>query len=137
MKSKVNIYDGEQLLGTPDVSEDGRWSFDVQGLSVRDHVFKAETLDGKVESSDWAVTVQQPPLYEDFESGPGGTIGSGGSMEFPTMTVTVQLALTVVEVEAYKEVSPMITSRSLVLWGGARGRGWEGYYCSLSVVLGP
>lgn len=118
MDSKLNIYDGEEFLGTADVSEDGRWSFKVEGLSVRDYAFRAETFDGKVESNGWAVTAQQPPLYEDFESGGGGVISLGGAIDYPTMTV-VNSSLdrqNKVEVARFKEVPPFVTGRAVVLW---------------------
>lgn len=120
MENKLNIYDGEELLGTADVSEDGRWDFKVEDLSVRDYSFRAETFDGKVESNDWAVTVQQPPLYEDFESGPGGRIGNNTSMGFPTMTVSNNYLggpPMVIEVAAYFATPPMITGRSINIRG--------------------
>lgn len=127
MEKSVRVYNEEEFLGTADVSEDGRWSFRVEGLSVRNYAFRAETSDGKVESNTWAVTVQQPPLYEDFESGPGGMIGNNESMEFPTMTATnfflggVPLSISVA---AGFDTPPMITGRAINISGGAVTNGY-------------
>ena len=57
------------------------------------------------------------------QMGPGGTIGDGGSMEFPTMTVTNQSPTWAgsVTVSLFQEVPPMITGRSLVLYGDKSG----------------
>lgn len=126
MESKLNIYDGEEFLGTADVSEGGRWSFKAENLSTREYVFKAETSSSDIKSESWMIAVQQPPLYENFESGTGGIIDRGGSMEFPTMTVTNESPPGDggVTVGLFQEHPPMITGRSLVLWAqtGARTR---------------
>lgn len=121
-ESSVSIYDGEQLLGTADVSADGRWSFTVEGVAVRDHVFKAGTLNGSAVSNSWAVTVVQPPLYEGFDTLPGGEIISGRPKEFPTMTVyKLSGADTIVATDAYKKDPPFLTGFQLVI----QRRNWD------------
>lgn len=116
METNVNIYDGEQLLGTADVSADGRWSFKVEGVAVRDHVFKAETLNGSAMSNSWAITVVQPPLYEGFDTLPGGEIISGRPKEFPTMIVyKLSGADTIVATDAYVKDPPFLTGFQLVI----------------------
>lgn len=120
MENSVRVYDGKEFLGTADVSEGGRFSFKVENLSAREHVFKAEASDGESKSEPWTISVQQPPLYEGFESGPSGDIPAGVSFDFPTMTVVSQAthpAPNGVAVEFFRAVPPMITGRSIVLWG--------------------
>ncbi|QIB03543.1 hypothetical protein GZ982_02200 [Pseudomonas fluorescens] len=63
---RVEIYDGANLKGTANVSEDDEWSLTVSGLSVDPHIFTAKALYGdNPVSGPWGinvVAVEQPRI---------------------------------------------------------------------------
>jgi len=137
MVNTVSVYEGDRLLGTADVSEDGRWSFsNVETPATGQYVFSAKTSNGGIVSNRRTINKvplpPRPPQLEGFEDRPGGEIIS--TREFSTMILTKlsTRADTVVATDAYVKDLPFLTGFELVLQKRAEGNGMN---CRVSLEL--
>ncbi|MCO7630173.1 hypothetical protein NJC08_27500, partial [Pseudomonas fluorescens] len=87
---EVEIYDGATATGKKARANDkGEWAVQLTGLTPTKHVFKAKALYGSgTESGEWAVTVVNEILLENFDSRPQQEHKPGTPLIIPTMTVT-------------------------------------------------
>ena len=84
--TQVEIFDGAASLGIVPLSEDGRWTIDVNNLADGTHTFTARVVGTALVSAPWRVVVPTYPRVEDFESVYiNGLIPQGTIKRYPTL----------------------------------------------------